>query len=154
MEGCCSSECVDVIHLPEEEQKAIRRGIKNGNKIFKKGKSDVLTFKNNEENHGVFVAKEPKVTVPKPVKIKKQYIGKGTHFFPKPSIAQFLIEENEIKIGDKILIIGSTTGEQELILKEIFVNEIASKKAVSGDDCTFKIPFRIRLSDKLYKILE
>lgn len=154
MEGCCSSECVTVIHLPEEEQKAIRRGIKNGNKIFKKGKSDVLTFKNNEETQAVFVAKEPKISNPKPIKIKKQYIGKGTHFFPKPSIAQFLIEENEIKVGDKILVIGSTTGEEELVITELFVNEIASEKAVSGDACTFKVPFRIRLSDKLYKILE
>jgi UPF0176 protein len=154
MEGCCSSECVDVIHLPEEEQKTIRRGIKNGNKIFKKGKSDVLTFKNNMESHGIFVSEETKPAAKKEPKIKKQYIGKGTHFFPKATIAQFLIEENEINIGDKILIKGSTTGEQELILKEIFVNEIASKKAVSGDTCTFKVPFRIRLSDKLYKILE
>jgi UPF0176 protein len=154
MEGCCSSECVTVIHLPEEEQKAIRRGIKNGNKIFKKGKSDVLTFKNNLESHGVFIAEETKPAAKKEPKIKKQYIGKGVHFYPKANIAQFLIEENEIKVGDKILIKGSTTGEQELILEEIFVNEIASEKAVSGDTCTFKVPFRIRLSDKLYKILE
>jgi hypothetical protein len=28
-------DCIDVIHLPEEEQKT-RKGIKNGNKIFKK----------------------------------------------------------------------------------------------------------------------
>lgn len=153
MEGCCSTECVEVIHLPEEEQKAIRRGIKNGNKIFKKGKSDVLTFKNNIENHGVFVAEKPKKEVQKESKIKKQYIGKGTHFFPKANIAQFLIEENEIKIGDTILIKGSTTGEQQIILDEIFVNEMASAKAVAGDTCTFKVPFRIRLSDKLYKIL-
>jgi UPF0176 protein len=154
MEGCCSTECATVIHLPEEEQKAIRRGIKNGNKIFKKGKSDVLTFKNNMESHGVFVAEQPKPAAKNEPKIKKQYIGKGTHFYPKASIAQFLIEENEIKIGDKILIKGSTTGEQQLILEEIFVNEIASEKAVSGDTFTFKVPFRIRLSDKLYKILE
>jgi UPF0176 protein len=154
MEGCCSAECVTVIHLPEEEQKAIRRGIKNGNKIFKKGKSDVLTFKNNEESHGVFIAEEPKPEVKKEPKIKKIYIGKGTHFFPKANIAQFLIEENEINIGDKILIKGSTTGEQQMTLDEMFVNEIASEKAVSGDTCTFKVPFRIRLSDKLYKISE
>ena len=64
-----------------------------------------------------------------------------------------MIEENEIKIGDKILIKGSTTGEQELIIDELFVNEIVSGKALSGDTCTFKVPFRIRLSDKLYKIL-
>jgi UPF0176 protein len=154
MEGCCSTECVDVIHLPEEEQKAIRRGIKNGNKIFKKGKSDVLTFKNNTESHGVFVAEKPKTVSKKEAKIKKIYVGKGTHFFPKPSIGQFLIEENEIKVGDKILIKGSTTGEQQMIIEEMFVNEIASEKAVAGDTCTFKLPFRIRLSDKLHKIIE
>lgn len=154
MEGCCSAECATVIHLPEEEQKAIRRGIKNGNKIFKKGKSDVLTFKNNEETHGVFVADKPKTVLKKEQKVKKIYIGKGTHFFPKPSIGQFLIEENEIKIGDTILIKGATTGEQKIAIKEMLVNDLEKEKAVSGDTCTFKLPFRIRLSDKLYKILD
>ena len=153
MEGCCSEECVTIIHLPEEEQKAIRRGIKNGNKIFKKGKSDVLTFKNNIESYVVFTTEETKKVLKKEPKLKKIYIGKGTHFFPKANIAQFLIEENEIKVGDTILIKGSTTGEQHMIIDEMFVNEIASEKAVSGDTCTFKVPFRIRLSDKLYKIL-
>jgi len=157
MQGCCSTECVDVIHLPVEEQKSIRRGIKNGNKIFKKGKSDVLTFKNNEETHGVFIAEKPSRTVgtiaKKEPKVKQIYIGKGTHFFPKPSIGQFLIEENEIKIGDTILIKGATTGEQKLVVKEMLVNDLAQEKAISGDTCTFKLPFRIRLSDKLYKIL-
>ncbi|WP_394774567.1 rhodanese-related sulfurtransferase [Flavobacterium sp.] len=158
MEGCCSTECVTIIHLPEEEQKAIRRGIKNGNKIFKKGKSDVLTFKNNQDplaavpNLSDMV--KSKTVAKKEVKIKKQYIGKGTHFFPKPSIGQFLIEENEIKVGDTVLIKGSTTGEQKLIIEKMFVNDIVAEKAVSGDTCTFKIPFRIRLSDKIYKVLE
>jgi UPF0176 protein len=154
MEGCCSAECVTVIHLPEEEQKAIRRGIKNGNKIFKKGKSDVLTFKNSEETHGVFVSEKPKTVIKKEPKIKKIYIGKGTHFFPKPSIGQFLIEENEIRIGDTILIKGATTGEQKIVIEEMLVNDLTQEKAVSGDTCTFKLPFRIRLSDKLYKILD
>jgi UPF0176 protein len=158
MEGCCSAECVSVIHLPEEEQKAIRRGIKNGNKIFKKGKSDVLTFKNNEETHGVFAAEKPSRSivnaVKKEPKVKKIYIGKGTHFFPKPSIGQFLIEENEIKIGDTILIKGSTTGEQKVVIEEMLVNDLVQEKAIPGDTCTFKLPFRIRLSDKLYKILD
>jgi len=141
------------LHLPEEEQKTIRRGIKNGNMIFKKGKSDALTFKNNEESHGVFVADESKKAILKESKVKKIYIGKGIHFYPKANIGQFLIEENDLAIGDKILIKGSTTGEQEMTISEMFVNEIAAKSAVSGDSCTFKLPFRIRLSDKLYKII-
>jgi UPF0176 protein len=157
MERCCSTECSTIIHLPEEDQKAIRKGIKNGNKIFKKGKSDVLTFKNNTVSQSVFVAEKLNQKIASSLakterKIKKTYIGKGTHYFPKAEIAQFLIEENELHIGDKILIKGATTGDQQLILSEMLVNEIASEKAVSGDTITFKIPFRIRLSDKLYKI--
>jgi UPF0176 protein len=160
MQGCCSQDCVDVIHLPEEEQKAIRRGVKNGNKIFKKGKSDVLTFKNREANLDPLAAipnladlTKSKALAKKLPKIKKQYIGNGTHFYPKPSIGQFSIEENEINVGDTILIKGMTTGEQQLVITDMQVNDIKADKAVAGDICTFQLPFRIRLSDKLYKVL-
>jgi len=36
MIGCCSIECVDTIHLPQERQEAIRKGIDNGQHIFNK----------------------------------------------------------------------------------------------------------------------
>lgn len=45
MENCCSSECVDIVHLSYEEQKALRKGKGNSNKIFKKGRSEVLKYK-------------------------------------------------------------------------------------------------------------
>jgi UPF0176 protein len=41
-----------------------------------------------------------------------------------------------------------------MTIENMFVNEVAAEKAISGDTCTFKLPFRIRLSDKLYKILD
>ncbi|HLW32254.1 MAG TPA: rhodanese-related sulfurtransferase [Aequorivita sp.] len=44
MENCCSNECIEIIHLPEEEQKRLRQGIPNSNKIFKKGRSEKLKF--------------------------------------------------------------------------------------------------------------
>jgi UPF0176 protein len=44
-ENCCSTECQDIIHLPEEEQKALRKGKEISNKIFKKGRSEKLKFK-------------------------------------------------------------------------------------------------------------
>ncbi|MES1223713.1 MAG: rhodanese-related sulfurtransferase [Bacteroidota bacterium] len=37
-EGCCSKECLDVIHLPEEEQKKIRAGIDKGRNVFNKSR--------------------------------------------------------------------------------------------------------------------
>ncbi|PQB05525.1 rhodanese-related sulfurtransferase [Aureitalea marina] len=45
MEGCCSSECQDIIHLPDNEQKALRKGKHNSNKIFRKGRSEKLAYK-------------------------------------------------------------------------------------------------------------
>ena len=72
----------------------------NLNKIFKKGKSEVLTFKNNSDNQTVFGTNEKRPISTKTPKIKKLYIGKGEHYFPKSNIGQFLIEENEINIGN------------------------------------------------------
>lgn len=37
-EACCSSKCQEIIHLPEDEQKELRKGIFNGQKIFNKSK--------------------------------------------------------------------------------------------------------------------
>jgi len=45
MAGCCSDECKEVNSLPFEEQKELRKGKSNSNKIFKKGRSEVLKFK-------------------------------------------------------------------------------------------------------------
>ncbi len=37
-EGCCSPECQEIYNLPEEAQKLIRRGKKNDQRIFSKGR--------------------------------------------------------------------------------------------------------------------
>jgi UPF0176 protein len=44
-ENTCSTECQEVIQLSFEEQKELRKGKGNSNKIFKKGRSEVLRFK-------------------------------------------------------------------------------------------------------------
>lgn len=45
MNNCCSEECSHIAALPYEEQKKLRQGKGNSNKIFKKGRSPVLKFK-------------------------------------------------------------------------------------------------------------
>jgi UPF0176 protein len=49
-ENCCSTACQEIIHLPLEEQKALRKGYDNSNKIFKKGRAAHLLFQKNDEN--------------------------------------------------------------------------------------------------------
>ena len=45
MNNCCSDECMNIIELSYEEQKKLRKGKHNSNKIFKKGRSDKLKYK-------------------------------------------------------------------------------------------------------------
>ncbi|RZV60363.1 MAG: rhodanese-related sulfurtransferase [Flavobacteriaceae bacterium] len=45
MNDCCSVSCKEIHELPREEQKKLRKGKEISNKIFKKGRSEVLKFK-------------------------------------------------------------------------------------------------------------
>ncbi|MCJ7465475.1 MAG: rhodanese-related sulfurtransferase [Maribacter sp.] len=45
MNDCCSDTCKEIHTLPYEEQKKLRKGKGASNKIFKKGRSEVLKFK-------------------------------------------------------------------------------------------------------------
>lgn len=155
MEGCCSAECVEVIHLPEEEQIARRRGIMNGNMIFKKGKSKALTYKKSGESvSGVPLGTAEPVKKVKNVRKRERKIlvGKGEHYYPKAGVAQFTIENSELKTGDKIVIMGPTTGREELVVESMHVNGNQADVAQKGDRVTINTSFRVRLSDRLYKL--
>lgn len=85
---------------------------------------------------------------------KKVYIGKGRHFYPKSNVAEFLIEAYDLAVGDRVLIQGPTTGSQEMLLESMIVDQKpAAEKASKTDVITFKTDFRVRPSDKLYKIV-
>ena len=45
MDSCCSEACKEIASLPYEEQRKLRKGKGNSNKIFKKGRSEVLLYK-------------------------------------------------------------------------------------------------------------
>lgn len=49
-ENCCSEECRTAIHLPEEEQRTLRKGRPAGRNIFRKGRSTQLPFGKSENS--------------------------------------------------------------------------------------------------------
>lgn len=86
---------------------------------------------------------------------KKIYIGKGRHFYPKSNIAEFLIEAYDLSVGDTVLIQGPTTGSQEMVIEDMMVDQKGdAQKATKADVITFKTDFRVRPSDKLYKVVQ
>jgi putative protease len=83
---------------------------------------------------------------------RKVYIGKVLNYFKKPKVAQVLIESGKIKVNDKLLITGETTGLIEMTLKKIFVDDRISKSVKRGDEVTFVTPELVRRNDKVYLI--
>lgn len=83
---------------------------------------------------------------------KKVYIGKVTNFFSNLSVAEVLMETGELKIADKILIIGPSTGVVEHTVTEIRVDLESVEQAVKGELCSVAVPegVKLRRSDKLY----
>ena len=162
MENCCSSECLEVTHLPLAEQVKLRSGKQVGNKVFRKGKSDKLLFKHSGELSDTVLALANSdldqtndlkpITIRQKIKVKKVLLGKAEHYYVKAQVGLFFIENNELRIGDKILISGPTTGNEEFVLDKMLVNGNEYSLAKIGDKVTFEVPFRVRLSDKLFKI--
>lgn len=83
----------------------------------------------------------------------KKYIGKGTNYFDKIGVAEFLIEAGELSVGDEILIIGPTTGVVEAKVEEIRVDLKNVSKSCKGESCSIPVDQIIRRSDKLYKLI-
>ncbi|TGD58693.1 oxygen-dependent tRNA uridine(34) hydroxylase TrhO [Flavobacterium humi] len=164
MENCCSSECQEIIHMPLVEQVKLRRGVKNGNMIFRKGKSEKLKFKHSGELSGIALAKADSneglpsrhktTAIRQKIKIKKVLIAQAEHYYAKSQIAQFLVLNQELKAGDKVLISGPTTGNEEITITEMFVNGSSAPVAGKGEKVTLGVPFRVRLSDKLFRLSE
>ena len=85
---------------------------------------------------------------------RKVYVGKGMKYFSKLGVAEFSCEACEFSVGDKMLITGPTTGALYVTVEEIHDDTHAVTTAQKGTRVSFKVPEKVRLSDKLFKIIK
>lgn len=85
---------------------------------------------------------------------KKQYVGKGMKYFSKLGVGEFYIEAGEFSVGDKLLIIGPTSGATYVTATDIHGDNGPVEKAVKGMRVSIPVPIKTRPSDKLYKIVK
>lgn len=81
---------------------------------------------------------------------QKIYIGKITNYFKQAQVAEILIETQQLSTNNDILIIGPTTGVVEVNVKEVWVDEKPSNRAIKGQKCSIKINEIVRKNDKVY----
>lgn len=84
---------------------------------------------------------------------RKEYIGKGLKYFSRLGVGEFLIEAGEFCPGDKLLLIGPTTGALYLEASDIHGDNGPVDKATKGMRVSIPVPRKVRPSDKLYKII-
>ena len=83
---------------------------------------------------------------------RKVYVGKGVKYFSKLGVAEFTCEAAEFSVGDKMLVTGPTTGVMYVTVEEIHDDTHAVTTAQKGTRVAFKVPDKVRQSDKLFKI--
>ncbi|MEM5836129.1 MAG: translation elongation factor-like protein [Candidatus Aenigmatarchaeota archaeon] len=82
---------------------------------------------------------------------EKKLVGKVTHYYNKIGVAVVDVID-QISVGDKISIEGSTTNFQQIVESmEIEHNKV--KTAKKGDAIGLKVIDKVREGDSVYKIL-
>lgn len=85
---------------------------------------------------------------------RKEYVGKCVKYFTNIGVAEFLIENAELNVGDKILITGVTTGALIQTVDEIRFDLKPVQTAMKGQHVSFKVNEKVRPNDKLYLLIK
>ena len=85
---------------------------------------------------------------------RKVYVGRGVKYFSRLGVAEFTCEAYEFSVGDKMLVTGPTTGVMYVTVDEIHDDTHAVETAQKGTRVAFKVPGKVRPSDKLFKIVK
>ena len=86
---------------------------------------------------------------------RKVYSGKVTNWFARLGVAEILVESAPLKVGDRILVMGPSTGVVETTVKEIRVDLEPVQEAGKGVFCSVPVDLggqtaKLRRSDKVY----
>lgn len=85
---------------------------------------------------------------------KKLYIGKGSKYYPRIGVGEFVIEAGMLKVGDTFMVTGPKCGMVKEKIEILTVNGEKAAEAVKGDKITFPFGTKVTPADKLYKIVE
>ena len=81
---------------------------------------------------------------------KKHFVGKVTHYYPKIKVGTIKLV-SELKIGDKVVVIGKTTGLKKLEIKHLEIKNKSVQKGKKGSEVGLKLP-KVRKNDEVYVI--
>ncbi|MDO5849396.1 MAG: peptidase U32 family protein [Methanobrevibacter sp.] len=108
------------------------------NRGFDTGFYFKIPFEKSEDNQSKYIKKD---------------IGRVVNYYNKVKVAELKIHD-DLKIGDKILIQGTTTGSREHIVDSMQIEGENIEEAPKGCNVAVALPFKARENDFLYKLIE
>lgn len=79
-----------------------------------------------------------------------KYIGKVAHFFEHPNAGIISLEEDNLKVGDKIKIKGHTTDIEQTV-DSMQIEHDSLQEGKKGEEVGIKVKDRVRVNDLVYK---
>lgn len=82
--------------------------------------------------------------------IVRHFVGKIFHYYPKVQVASINLV-SELKLGDRIIVVGKTTGLVNSIVKTMEINNKKVNSGKKGQEAGIKLPL-VRKNDEVYVI--
>ncbi len=83
---------------------------------------------------------------------EKVQLGRVGNFYHKLGVAEFKVECEGFKLGDKLSFVGPTTGYHEQIIEEIHHDRGKIEEAGKGEVVSVKLDKLVRIGDKVFLI--
>jgi U32 family peptidase len=83
---------------------------------------------------------------------RKTLLGTVTNYYKKIGVVEIDVVHSELKEGDRLAIIGDTTGVARCIAKGLVVDNQSVQVVVKGHQVTFPLNQIVRKKDRLYKL--
>lgn len=81
---------------------------------------------------------------------RKYLAGRIKNFFRTPRVADIIVEGQGISKGDRLYVMGETTGVLESFVQEIRVDDVAVDHAKAGSRCCIRLDGMARRGDRLF----
>jgi len=83
---------------------------------------------------------------------RKEFVGRITNYYKKPKVAEIKMETGKLNHGEKILIIGETTGVVEMLVENILFEDEIVQQVEKGNLFTVPCKELVRTRDSVYVV--
>lgn len=82
--------------------------------------------------------------------VKKLIVGRVRNYLPRIGVAEIIVDDHPVKLGDTLCVEGNSTGYEEFELESAQINGLPVEKIKKGQIAAIKVPSKMRANDRLY----